>query len=244
MLKIVLKSMIAVVAAVVSGSIAKADFVIDSFVVPNPAVVYSLGTAAGSTYTATDTVSAGVSRNITVTQTGTTLFSGSTNGVYGTTGAGGLFQLNTANISTSASYASLKYTYATAQNLAAGGTSLQFTFFPLTTTAPFSVRLSNGVTTSTLTGTVIGGPTSTTFTLPIAGFGSASYLSSITSVELFLNRDVVAGTSIPDADITVTDVRVLTPNTDPVVPAPAGLVLLLAAAPALGIARLRRKVVA
>jgi hypothetical protein len=242
MMKRFLKTLAAVIAVVATTSAAKADFVIDNFTVPAPAVTFGLGTAAGSTYTATNTVGA-ATRSIYVEQTGVTLFANSTNGIYGTTSLGGVFQLNSPNISTSASWARLSYAYSTAQNLA--GSNLVFSFLPLTTSTPFSVVVSNGTSTATQVGTVVGGPTTTTFSLPMSGFGSSSFLSSITSIELYLNRDVLTtapnGGSVPDTDVTLTNVVI---EGAPVVPAPPAVILMLAAAPALGLARFARRKIA
>ena len=239
-----LTSVVAAAAVLLTATVAKADFVVDTFVNASPAnpQTYSLGSADGSTYTATDVLPSGATRTITVVQNGATLFNGSTQGIYGTTIAGGLFQLNTGNVSTSAAYASLKYAYGSGQNLSGAGTDVIFTFLPLTTTAPFSVRLSDGTNVSTQVGVVNGSLSATTFNLAVSGFTGVN-LANIRSIELFLNRNAIAGTSVPDADITVTNVKIGTPRDTggPVVPAPPAVILLLAAAPALGLVRFARR---
>ncbi|MGL6075417.1 MAG: hypothetical protein ACRC8S_14775 [Fimbriiglobus sp.] len=248
MLKLVLKSFLAVVAVALSTTAAKADFVIDDFTSPNPPTLYSLA-AAASTYTATDFVGA-ATRNISVTQTINTGTPGATNGYFGVHPVNGpSFNLATQNIGLNAPYATLAYSYSTPQNLSLSGTSIKFTFNPLNTAIPFSVRISDGTNTSFQVGTVMTGQPTTTFTLPMSGFTNVS-LSAVNLIELHINYDLsVNGGSQFDADVTLKDFRVTTPlpqdpGNNPAVPAPAGLVLLLAAAPVLGLRRLRRKLAA
>ncbi len=241
MFKRTLTSAVAIAAMLLTTTVAKADFVIDTFTTPNPATAYSVGTTSGSTFSAVpSTIGAGVTRNITVTQTGNVFIA--TNGFFGNTGAvaGAAFQLNTSNSSTASAYAKLSYTYSSAQNLNTGGPVLLFSFDALQTAAPFSVVLSDGTTTATQTGLVAVGSSSTSFAIPLSSF-SGTNLNAITSIDLFVNRNVTTNTSSPDADITLRDVRVSQDVTPPSVPAPPVAILLLAAAPALGLVRFGRR---
>jgi len=243
MFKRTLTSAAAIAALLLTGTAAKADFVIDTFTNPSPATTYSLGTTAGSVYSSgPSAVSPGVTRTITVNQVGNVTIAAG--GFFGTSAIdGAAFQLNTSNSSIgSASYAKLNYSYATGQNLTTGGPVLRFSFDALQTPAPFSVVLSDGVTTSTRTGLVNVSGSSTSFAIPLSSFTGIN-LGSIRSIDLFVNRNVVTNTSSPDADITLRDVRVSqdVPPPTPSVPAPPVAVLLLASAPALGLVRFGRR---
>ena len=236
-----LTSAVAIAAMLLTTTVAKADFVIDTFTTPNPATVYTLGSTSGSTFVSGPSViTPGVTRNITVTQVGNVFIAA--NGFYGNTGAiaGSGFQLNTSNSSTAASYAKLSYTYSSAQNLTTGGPVLRFSFDALQTAAPFSVVLSDGSTSATQTGLVAVGGSSTSFAIPLSSF-SGTNLNAITSIDLFVNRNVTTNTSSPDADITLRDVRVSQDAPPATVPAPPVAILLLAAAPALGLVRFGRR---
>lgn len=221
----------AVAVASVSGS-ARADITVDNFTVPSPALPYALGGPVGSTAVIPNALPTGASRVITVTQTANASGAiGATKGVIGLSGTlGNVFTLNT-EIGTTAN-ASLLYTYATAQNLSAGGTILRLA---LNTDlgVPVSVRVGNGSTTITQVQTV-GVGFSGILSFDLTGFGSVS--TSVRSIEVLLNTNTTNGASSSSADLALTDIRITTPP-PPAVPAPVGLVLLLAAAPALGLAR-------
>ncbi len=242
MFKRALTSAAAIAALLLTTTVAKADFVIDTFTSPNPAATYTLGTTTGSVFNSgPSTVSPGVTRTIAVTQVGNVTIAAG--GFYGTSAIdGAAFQLNTSNSSIgSASYAKLSYTYATAQNLTAGGPVLRFSFDAIQNATPFSVVLSDGTTSATKTGLVNVSSSSTSFAIPLSTF-SGTNLNAITSVHLFVNRNVLTNTSSPDADITLRDVRVSQDiPVDPVVPAPPAAILLLAAAPAFGLVRFGRR---
>jgi hypothetical protein len=243
MLNRIWKTALAVVTTVVTGSAAKADFVIDTFTNPNPAQTYTLGNTNGSTYSSGPSVlPSGVSRTVTVRQVGAVTIAAQ--GFFGTSAIdGAAFQLNTSNSNSgSATYAQLHYGYGAAQNLQVGGPVLRFSFDALQTPTPFSVVLSDGVTSSTQTGLVAVSGTTTNFSIPLSNF-SGTNLSAITSIDLFVNRNVSTNSSAPDADVTLRDVRVSqdVPPPPASVPAPPVAVLLLAAAPALGLVRFGRR---
>ena len=240
-----LKTMASVAAVLLTGTAAKADFVIDTFSSPASAVAYTVGTTDGSFFTTgPQSLGGGVTRTITVRQNGN-IFT-ATAGFYGDAGGvgGRAFQMNTSNSATSSAYAQLRYSYTSPQNLNVGGPVLRFSFDALQTPTPFSVVLSDGTTSATKTGLVAVGSSATSFSFPLSTF-SGTNLGAITSIDLFVNRNVDTNTSSPDADVTLRDVRVSQDVPPPAVPAPAAAVLLLAAAPAFGLVRFtRRKVVA
>ena len=245
MFKLALTSATAIAAFVLTSTVTKADFIIDTFTTPNPRTSYTLGATDGSTFSSGPaTVGAGVTRNITVTQIGAVDSSSPASGFFGVSSiSGAAFQLNTPNSSIgSASYAKLAYTYSSPQNLTTGGPVLRFSFDALQTPAPFSVVLSNGTTSATQTGLVNVSSSSTSFAIPLSSFVGTN-LSAITSIDLFVNRNVTTNTSSPDADITLRDVRISqdVPPPPASVPAPPAALLLLAAAPAFGLVRFGRR---
>ncbi len=231
---------LAVLAIGFGSPAARADFVIDTFTTPSSAVNFSLAGPAGSTYTNTTTLEGGLTRLITVTQTANTFGSaGATSGLFGQTSVGGRFVQST-NAGATA-FTSLLYTYATPQDLSASDTAVRFTFASADLNTPFSVRISDGTTTGTQVG-VVTASTLGMFSLPINNFGVD--LNSIRSIELLLNRDANNGTSVAEADLTLSDVRITAPNaapTPPSVPAPPALALFAAAVPALGLVRRARR---
>ena len=239
--RVLLKSVVAVAAVLFTGTIAKADFVIDTFTTPNPATQYSLGAAVGATYSQSNSLPGGITRQLVVTQTANINgFAGSTTGFIGTVVSGGRFALST-NAGATA-WASLLYTYSTAQNLSVGGTAVLFTIASADLNTPFSVKISDGSVTKTQVGVVTSSSIGT-LALPLSGFAGDGFdASHVVSVELQLNRNAVTGASTPEADVTLSDVRITTP---PAVPAPPAAFLLLAAAPVIGFVRFaRRKVIA
>ena len=241
MLKRVLFRAAAVVAVLALGGSAKADFIIDNFVTPNPATQFSLAAGAGSTFGPSVTaLPGGVTRSLTVTQTvAGSSQAAQTTGYIGTDSVGGpALTLNT-NTGTTAN-ALVSYVYSTAQNLSAGGTSLQFSFSFADLNTPYSVRITDSSNnTSTQSGIASSGA-------GIYSFSTGSFagvnLSAVTGVLLSLNRNLTTGTGdVVSADIKLADVRVLTPTVNPPsVPAPPAAVLVLAALPVLGLARARR----
>ena len=234
-----LTSAVAIAAMLLTTTVAKADFVIDTFTTPNPATTYSVGNTTGSTYTNSMSLG-GYTRGITVTQVGNVTIAAG--GFFGTSAFdGAAFQLNTSNSSTgSASYAKLNYAYSAAQNLSAGGPVLRFSFDALASPTPFSVVLGDGTMTATQTGLVLPGSSATSFAIPLSSF-SGTNLNAITSIDLFVNRNVTTNTSAPDADVTLRDVRISQDVPPATVPAPPVAILLLAAAPALGLVRFGRR---
>jgi len=230
-----------VVAVFIASTAAKADFVIDTFTTPTPATVFTLGNTDGSVYSSgSSSLGGGLTRNITVTQVGNVSIAA--NGFFGTSAFDGpAFQLNTSNSSIgSATFALLDYTYAAPVDLAVGGPVLFFSFDALATPTPFTVVVTDGMGgTSTQTGLVAVSAASTTFSFPLVDFTGVD-LTSVSGLQIYVNRNTVTGTSSADTDITIRDIRVSQGDT-PVIPAPPAAVLLLAAAPALGLARLARR---
>ncbi len=223
-------AVVAVAALALSVATAKADIIIDDFSTPNPAAGYSLAAPVGSTFSRIDG-----NRTLTVTQTQNDFgLSGSTSGLIGTTLVGGRYVLNTSTGTTA--HSSLLYSYGTALNLSSGGTILKFSFTSTDLNVPFSVIVGDGTNTSTQVGLVTV-PTNLTFN--VAGFSGVN-LGAISSIELVLNRNVISGASTQSADFSISNVTITTPT--PVgVPAPAGVLLALAALPVLGLRRALRK---
>ena len=242
--RVLLKSVVAAAAVLFTGTVAKADFVIDNFVTPNPAVSYSLGGAVGAIYPQTDILASGITRNLVVTQT-ENIFgdAGNTTGKIGTTVVGGRFIMSTAAGATA--WASLLYTYGSAQNLSVGGTSVLFTFASADLNTPFTVKISDGSLTKIQIG-VVSSTSLGTLAIALSGFAAEGLdTSHVTSIELQINRNDTTGDSTPQADVTLSDVRVTTPAPPAAVPAPPAVLLLLAAAPVMGLVRYtRRKVTA
>ena len=243
MFKRALTSVAAIAAMLLTTTVAKADFIIDTFTSPNPATSYTVGTSSGSTFSSGPSViNPGVTRNITVTQVGNV--SSAAGGFFGLSSIdGAAFQLNTPNsiASGSASFAKLAYTYSSAQNLNTGGPILRFSFDALGIATPFSVVLSDGTTSATQTGLVLVTGSSSNFSIPLSSFIGTN-LSTITSIDLYVNRNVNTNTSAPDTDVTLRDLRVTQDVTPPPsVPAPPAALLLLAAAPAFGLVRFGRR---
>ena len=231
MLKRVMRIAAVAFAVVATGSASRADFTIDDFSTPGSQQTYSLAGAVGSTFSQTDTVSTGVTRKLTVTQIANSLGNaGATSGVFGN----GKYSLSTSAGTTA--FTSLLYTYTTPKNLSADETAVRFTFDFADLNTPFSVRVSDGTTTDTKTGSVSSSTTGI-FSLDISGF--AVDRSNIKSIELLLNRSGTSSTT--SADLILSDVSITAPRDDnpppPAVPAPAPLALFAAALPALGLAR-------
>ncbi len=240
MLKRLLMTAVIAAAVALTGEAARADFIVDTFTTPSPATAYSLGTSVGSTYSQTDTLPGSITRKLDVTLLGNDFFASvPANGEIGTTGAFSRYSLSTATGATA--FTSLKYTYASPQNYSVGGSTLRFTFLGADLNVPFSVIIGSTSGSATVVGVATAGPG--VYTLPMSSFGAAD-LAHVTSVTLVLNENVTAanpaGTAVKSADLTLTDVRVTTPD-QPAVPAPPAALLLLAAAPVLGIARTIRR---
>ena len=232
----IFQAVVAAVAMIGSATAAKADFIVDTFDVPAPPHIYNISTVGGSA-SFTDSISPGlITRDTTVT-----LLSGpnafAANGQLGDLAGSKMFQMNTAANSTA--YASLKYSYSTPQNLSIPGTSVIFTFTFADLNTPFSVKITDANSASAIQSTIAtAGPG--VYAIPMTGFGGID-LTQVSSIELVLNQDltkpVPASTAVTSADLTLTDVRISVPY----VPAPPAIVLMLAAAPALGLYRAVRR---
>ena len=246
--RVMVRAIVAGLLAVAGATAARADFVIDTFVTPNPRITYALDAPATSSYTRTDTLNDGTSditRTLVVSQTENRDGNvGATDGNIGktTAGTGGQFVLNTAAGTTST--ALLTYDYGrSARNLAAGGSDIRFAIIDTDLATPFSVRISDGTKSAVVTRTVLTSAAETVV-LPVSEFaGKGVDLTKITSVQLLLNGDLSETNPVAtkrSADLTISDVRITTVN-PPAVPAPAALALVAAAVPALGFARRFRK---
>lgn len=246
MLKRVLFRAAALVAAMALGGSARADFVIDDFTTPNPNTgLVAVSPLSASTRIDNLTSQGTPTRSLTVSETANGLgTAGATSYLVGNTPAGGRLALATAPLTTANIQA--QYTYASGQNLAAGGTSIQFTFASADFGVPYSIQLtdSNNITatqsgTTTTGGGVYAFSTDSFLNTPTGPTGLN--LNAITSIILSLNRNLqTGGGDVSSADFTLSDVRVLTPTAPPPVPAPPAAVLVLAALPVLGLARARR----
>ena len=127
-----------------------------------------MGAAVGATYTQSNSLPGGITRQLVVTQTANINgFAGASSGFIGTVASGGRFALST-NAGATA-WASLLYTYATAQNLSVGGTAVLFTIASADLNTPFSVTLSDGTVAKTQVGVVTSSSVGTFF-LPVSGF--------------------------------------------------------------------------
>jgi hypothetical protein len=238
MLKRVLFRATALVAVLALGGSAKADFIIDDFSVPDSASAYNqLIGQSTSMFSATDTSAPGVTRTSTATVTADILGGGTARVRLGQFTGGNRFSLSTDDGLTAT--ATLNYSYAAPQDLAAGGTSVQFTFASADLGVPYSIQLTDGTNTATQSGTTTTG--AGTYSFSTASFGGVD-LTAVTGVTLSLNQTQSGGgpASVVSADFSLTDVRVLTPTAAPVIPAPPAAVLVLAALPVLGLARARR----
>ena len=213
-----------------SGSAARADFVIDNFSVPATQTSYSFDAVGTYTLSPPDTIAPGVTRTTTIT-----LLSGPTpNAVNGVLG-GGEFTLNTAV--SSRGYANLSYSYATPQDLSASGPDVIFSFINADVNTPFSIRVTDANGASSVQSGVITASGSGTDTLPVSGFTGVD-LSHVTSVVFELNRDMTRG---DDSVVTAADVALGGVQFGSVVPAPPAAVLGLIAIPALGLWRYSRR---
>ena len=248
MLKRVLFRAAAVVAALGLGAgSAKADFIIDDFLNPNPTTGFVTVTGQpGNQVTRTDNLTSQGTPTRVLTVTETNNGGGNTQFRVGQVAPGaGRLTLGTVD---STANIQAQYTYGSGQNLSAGGTSLQFTFATADFGVPYSVQLTSGSGASAVTATQSG--TTTTgagvYAFDTSAFTGAGFdLTNITGVLLSLNLNLSGSSTTPpvtSADFSLSDVRVLTPDAPPppAVPAPPAAVLLLAAVPLLGLARARR----
>ncbi len=236
MLKRVLFRAAALVAVLALGGSAKADFVIDDFTVPNPNTGFIAVPTLGTTGRVDVLASLGTpTRTLTVTETSNPGNAGFSQYRVGNTVSGGRLTLGTVD---STANILANYSYSSAQNLSAGGTSIQFTFATADFGVPYSIQLGDGTNTATQSGTTSTGAGVYSFS---TGSFAGVNLSAITSVVLSLNRNLqTGGGDVVSADFSLSDVRVLTPTAPPPVPAPPAAVLVLAALPVLGLARARR----
>ena len=234
----------AALAVAATATAARADFVVDDFSKPGTAYFQPL-TVTGSTgaFVKTDDLGGGINREATATLI--TLGELSNSVALGATGSNQRFNLATDSGSTAV--ANLKYTFtgSAGVDLSAAGTDRQLAFSSADLDIPFSVKITDTAGMSKiLTLTAAKTTTLTPYRFSMADFTGVD-LSKVSSIELALNQDLLGvNPTISSADFTLRDIRVLTPPPPvdpPAVPAPAGVVLLLAAAPVAGLYRLRRK---
>ncbi|OWK36320.1 hypothetical protein [Fimbriiglobus ruber] len=234
--RMVLKAVAVAAALGLTGTAARADFVIDDFSTPVTSTGYiQLAAGVGATSArGPETTAAGVTRNILVTQTQS---DGSVGGTEWKVG-GGTLSLATAPLTTA--NVDVTYTYSAPQNLSTAGTSLSVTFpFADLGNIPYVVTIGDGTNTATQSGAITAG--GNTYTLSLSGFTGVD-LTHVTSIELLVNGGASPQIS---ADFQISNVSVNTPNAPPSAPAPPAVVLMLAGVPALGLARaVRRKLTA
>ena len=239
---IVLHRAVIAIAALAFGAVApaKADFVLDTFNAPTPATTFSITSAGSNPYTS-PTVAVAPGLNRTVVVTAISGLGGSSSAATGNMGAG-TFELSTTAAVTAT--AQVNYNYTTAQNftsLGVSGLTLKFTFADLN--IPFSVVLTDSVGgTRTFTSTAVTGPGS--YPALLSSFTGSGNLSSISGIDVFLNRNIVSGLTSTSADFILDEITVQNSPTPPAVPAPAAALLALAALPVLGARKLFRKTVA
>ena len=244
--RMVLKAVVTGLLAVAGAGAARADFVIDTFTLPTPRVTYALDAAATSSFSRSDTLNDGTSditRTLLVSQTeNRDGAAGAASGNIGksSSGPGGQFVLST-DAGTTAN-ALLTYSYTAPRNLTGLGSDIRFTIVDTDLNTPFSVRVSDGTTSATVT-RVVQATNPETVVLPIGAFAGIN-LANITKIELLLNGDLATVNPLAptrSADLTISDVRITTVAPPPPVPAPAALALFVAAVPVLGVARRFRR---
>lgn len=229
------RAVAAVAAAIaVSAGSAKADIILDDFTTPTPAVSYQINGANPNPYTSpAATANLGQSRVVEVN-----VLSGV--GAFSATGqiGGGTFELSTPAASTAT--AKVSYAFTTSPDLASlvvTGITLSFNFADLS--VPYSITVTDtSSATATAAGTITGAGSYTTSAAAFAGVN----LGSISSLEVFLNNNVLTNGSTTSADFILTTVTL---NTQPIppdpVPAPPAAFLALLAAPAFGVRKWLKK---
>jgi hypothetical protein len=225
------------VAVVAAAAPARADFVLDDFAAPSPALFYQITGTNPNPYTPASSPLGDVTRTTTVTVISGIGPSAAT-GQYG----GGVFELSTPAASTAVAQLNYQYNSAAGSDYAALGVSaftLQFTFADLN--IPYSILLTdtNG---DALTYTSVASSGPGTYTANLGDFTGTADLTSVASIDVFLNRNVTAGTSTTSADFILDEVGVLNePPQPPAVPAPPAALLALAVLPVVGVRKLLRK---
>lgn len=243
--RVLLKSLVAAAAVVLSGSAARADFVLDDFSLPTTTVVTSipLTDANGSGLTTPGVGSLGATRTITYNIT-SPLASSSLIGQVSSAGRLGvdLGLDTTAQVTIGYNLTPTNFI----PNVAGGGapgainvTGISQLDFNLEQT-PYTLALMT--TGGTLTGSGTLTPGGGTTPIALGSLTGTGDLTQVTGVTL----TIVAGQA---ADFAIDALSVTTPAAPPPppvdVPAPPAFALMLAAVPALGLVRgLRRKVAA
>ena len=220
---------LAVAGFMAGAASARADFVVDTFQEPTAAAPYQISLLNGvGPYTRVDPLGNGLSRTLTVgvLSPNPPLFDSAT----GSNG-GGLFRLNAESASTVVA----NLTYTGLGSSLSGGQSVKLSFERWDsgntfTTAP--IRLAVNTASGTLTYDTMVSDSGTPFdlTIPVSAFAGSGDLSNVSSLSLDLNG--------PAGSREATDIRVTGISVQQV-PAPAGVIGLLAAAPLLALARRR-----
>jgi hypothetical protein len=212
---------------------ARADFVLDDFSAPSPAVSYAITASNPNPYSLSTGIAGGVTRTATINVvSGVSAFSAT--GQVG----GGLFELSTPAASTAT--ATLSYAYASPTDFVAGGVnaiSMQFAFADLNVPYSFVVRDADGAT-STVTGLATSGPG--TYTTALSSFSGVD-LTRVSGFDIVLNQNVATGASQTSADFILNNVSVVQDTPPNPVPAPPAALLALAVLPAVGLRRVLRR---
>ena len=233
------RAVVAVAALALSVATAKADIIIDDFSSPAPATAYAIAPDP-SPLVIVNNIGGGLTRTVTLTVTNPAV--PGTNALTGSVG-GGLF---TASFNVfSSGTAQIAYSYAAPANfipnVPAGGVVGNLVFAGagdsgFAANIPLTITIATSTGNLTFNGTLPLTPAISTVSVGLAGFTGTGDLASVTGVTV----DLTGGQA---ADLIFDSIGVTTPDAPPTngVPAPAGVLLALAALPVLGLRRAFRK---
>ena len=234
------RAVVAVAALALSVATAKADIIIDDFSSPASPTNYAIAPDVNP-LTITSNIGGGITRTVTLAVTSPT--SPGVNALTGSVG-GGLF---TASFNVfSSGTAQIAYSYAAPANfipnVPAGGVVGNLVFAGagdsgFAANIPLTITIATSTGNLTFNGTLPLTPAISTVSVGLAGFTGSGNLASVTGVTV----DLVGGQA---ADLIFDSIGVTTPDAPPPtngVPAPAGVLLALAALPVLGLRRALRK---
>lgn len=223
-----------------SVATAKADIIIDDFSLTAPATQYAIGPDANP-LVIVNNIGGGLTRTVTLTVTNPT-----TPGANALTGqvGDGLFSASFNVVSSGT--ANIAYTYAAPANfipnVGAGGAVGDLVFSGagdsgFAANIPLTITIATTTGNLTFNGTLPLTPAISNVSVGLAGFTGTGDLASVTGVTV----NLVGGQA---ADLIFDSIGVTTPDAPPPtngVPAPAGVLLALAALPVLGLRRALRK---
>lgn len=239
MKRVLFTSIVTTLAVALSGASARADILIDDFGLPNPGTSYAIGGGPNPTVVNT-ALGGGLNRTITLTVT--TPNPVTSNRLVGDIGEGSF----SANFASNASgTVQIAYNYSSAvnfiPNVPAGGAIGDLSFTGngdsgFASSIPLTLTVATATGNLTYNGTLPLSQTPSTTTVPLSGLTGTGDLAQVTGVTI----NMTAGAA---ADLVFDSLGVTTPAAPPppAVPAPPALVLALAAVPALGLLRARRK---